>query len=65
MVGNLQRSKGHELVLKAITKLRPSFSEIRCRIIGEGPDRAQFEALVRELGMAPQVQFAGARDGPK
>lgn len=59
MVGNLHRSKGHELVLKAIATLKPSFPEIRCRIIGEGPDRAQFEALVRELGIAPQVQFAG------
>jgi len=61
MVGNLQRSKGHELVLQAIAKLRPSFPNLRCRIIGEGPDRAQFETLVRELGIAPQVQFVGRR----
>lgn len=59
MVGNLQRSKGHELVLQAIAKLQPSFPELRGRIIGEGPDRAQFEALAAELGIAPQVQFAG------
>jgi teichuronic acid biosynthesis glycosyltransferase TuaC len=59
MVGNLQRSKGHELVLQAIAKLQPSFPELRCRIIGEGPDRAQFEALARQLGIVPQVLFAG------
>jgi teichuronic acid biosynthesis glycosyltransferase TuaC len=59
MVGNLLRSKGHELVLKAIKKLQLSFPALRCHIIGEGPDRAQFEALARELAIESQVQFAG------
>jgi teichuronic acid biosynthesis glycosyltransferase TuaC len=59
VVGNLQRSKGHELVLQAMAKLQLSFPKLRCRIIGEGPDRVQFEALARELGIAPQVEFAG------
>jgi teichuronic acid biosynthesis glycosyltransferase TuaC len=61
IVGNLQRSKGHELVLRALGNLRPAFPQLRCRIIGEGPDRAQFEALVRDLGIGQQVQFAGLR----
>ncbi len=61
MVGNLLRSKGHELVLRAIGDLRPSFPQLRCRIIGEGPDRAQFEALVHDLGIGQQVHFAGVR----
>jgi len=39
--------------------LRPSFPQLRCRIIGEGPDRAQLEALARELGIGQQVQFVG------
>lgn len=59
IVGNLLRSKGHELVLRALGNLRPSFPQLRCRIIGEGPDRAHFEALVRDLGIGQQVQFAG------
>jgi len=59
MVGNLLRSKGHELVLRALGNLRLSFPQLRCRIIGEGPDRAQFEALARDLGIAQQVQFDG------
>ena len=58
-VGTLLRSKGHELVLRALGKLRPSFPQLRCRIIGEGPDRARLEALVRELGIGQQVQFVG------
>jgi teichuronic acid biosynthesis glycosyltransferase TuaC len=59
IVGNLLRSKGHELVLRALGNLRPSFPRLRCRIIGEGPDRTQFEGLMRDLGLGRQVQFAG------
>jgi teichuronic acid biosynthesis glycosyltransferase TuaC len=59
IVGNLLRSKGHELVLRAVGNLRPSFPQLRCRIIGDGPDRARLEALVRDFGIGRQVQFAG------
>jgi len=59
IVGNLLRNKGHDLVLKALANLRPSFPQLRCRIIGEGADRARFEALVRDLGIGRQVQFVG------
>jgi teichuronic acid biosynthesis glycosyltransferase TuaC len=59
VVGNLLRSKGHELVLRALGKLRLSFPRLRCRVIGEGPDGGRFEALVRELGAGSQVEFAG------
>ncbi len=59
IVGNLLPSKGHELVLRALANLRHSFPRLRCRIIGEGPARAQFEALARDLGIEPQVEFAG------
>jgi teichuronic acid biosynthesis glycosyltransferase TuaC len=62
IVGNLLRSKGHELVLRALGTLRPSFPQLRCRVIGEGPDRAQYEALVRDLGIERQVQFVGRRN---
>ncbi len=59
VVGNLQSGKGHELVLRALEKLRPSFPQLRCRIIGEGPDQAPIESLVRHLNLERQVEFAG------
>jgi teichuronic acid biosynthesis glycosyltransferase TuaC len=61
MVGNLLVAKGHELVLRAIRQLEVSFPQLRCRIIGEGPDGARFEALARELGIAQRVQFEGRK----
>ena len=61
IVGNLLVGKGHELVLRAIRQLETSCPQLHCRIIGEGPDRARFEALTRELGIAPRVQFEGRK----
>jgi glycosyltransferase involved in cell wall biosynthesis len=34
-------------------------------IAGQGPDRARFEALARELGVADRVRFAGAVPQPE
>jgi glycosyltransferase involved in cell wall biosynthesis len=61
VVGNLIVAKGHELVLRAIRQLETSFPQLRCRIIGEGPDRTRIEALSRELGIAERVQFEGRK----
>jgi glycosyltransferase involved in cell wall biosynthesis len=61
IVGNLLRGKGHELVLRAISRLRSSYPELRCRVIGEGQDRARIAALAAELGIEPQVLFLGRR----
>jgi teichuronic acid biosynthesis glycosyltransferase TuaC len=59
VVGTLLPSKGHELVLRALSKLKPAFPQLRCRIVGDGPYRARFEALTLDLGIAQQVQFVG------
>jgi teichuronic acid biosynthesis glycosyltransferase TuaC len=59
IVGNLLRSKGQDLVLRAAKNLSPSFPRLQCRIIGEGPDRAYLEALARDLGIAEHVHFVG------
>ncbi|MGO9405457.1 MAG: glycosyltransferase [Terriglobales bacterium] len=57
VVGDLLPTKGHELVLRVLGNLVPSFPQLRCRIVGEGPLRARFEALVRDLGIGHQVRF--------
>jgi len=59
VVGTLIASKGHELVLRAIDRLRNLFPALRCEIIGEGPDRARFETLATQLGLTRQVRFLG------
>lgn len=59
VVGTLLPSKGHELVLRAVKNLKSSWPQLECRIIGEGPYKAQFEALASDLDIAGQVRFIG------
>ena len=42
MVGNLLAGKGHELVLRALARVKDSHPGLQCRIIGEGADRDRF-----------------------
>src|ERR1700686_3457618 len=57
VVGTLLPSKGYELVLKALGRIKSSFPQLRCCFIGEGPYRAEFEALARKLQLENQVRF--------
>jgi teichuronic acid biosynthesis glycosyltransferase TuaC len=59
VVGTLLPSKGHELVLRALGRMRSSFPQLQCCFIGEGPHRARFEALACELRLENQVRFVG------
>jgi glycosyltransferase involved in cell wall biosynthesis len=61
MVGNLLAGKGHELVLRALGRLKDSHPGLQCRIIGEGADRDRFARLTKELGISDQVHFLGRR----
>jgi glycosyltransferase involved in cell wall biosynthesis len=59
VVGSLLPSKGHGLVLNAVSRLKSAFPNLRCSIIGEGPNRVEFENLAQKLGIEKQVQFFG------
>jgi glycosyltransferase involved in cell wall biosynthesis len=62
IVGNLLAGKGHELVLRALSRLKGSHPELQCRIIGEGADRGRFVALTKDLGLDDRVHFLGRRN---
>jgi teichuronic acid biosynthesis glycosyltransferase TuaC len=61
IVGNLLAGKGHELVLRALAKLKDSHAGLQCRVIGEGSDRDRFSALAKDLGISDRVHFLGRR----
>ena len=61
MVGNLLAGKGHELVLRAFSRVKDSHPDLQCRIIGEGADRDRFVGLAKDLGISDQVHFLGRR----
>ncbi len=53
-VGRLVPYKGVDILLRALPGVHA-----RAVIVGEGPLRAELEALARELGVADRVRFAG------
>ena len=62
-VGRLQRRKGHDMVLKALARLRARVPGARYVIVGDGSHQGQLEADVHALGLTDIVHFAGpARD---
>ena len=54
--GNLVPLKGHDLVIRALSKV----PEATLLIAGEGPNRAALERLAQDLGMNDWVRFLGA-----
>lgn len=58
-VGRLQRRKGHDMVLRALARLRHTVPRVRYVIVGDGPHQAQLEADAATLGVSDIVHFAG------
>ena len=61
-VGRLVPRKGFDRVLVAIQRLRLEFPDVRYEIVGDGPQRAELEALAQRLGITSCVTHAGSVD---
>jgi phosphatidyl-myo-inositol dimannoside synthase len=59
-VGALQKRKGQDTLIRALSAIRKHFPDVLYAIVGEGRDRAYMEGLVEELGVQGHVQFRGA-----
>lgn len=53
-------SKAVDVVVETFAQLAPAYPELDLVITGDGPDRERIENIVRELGIAPRVEMAGA-----
>jgi glycosyltransferase involved in cell wall biosynthesis len=60
-VGRLSPEKGPEVLLRALLVLRTQCPAAQVVFVGEGPMRAELQALAEALGVAGAVHFAGAR----
>ncbi len=56
-VGRLSRQKGQDLLLRALARLR--HTDVRLRLVGDGPAAADLDALALELGVADRVERVG------
>jgi glycosyltransferase involved in cell wall biosynthesis len=61
-VANLRPEKAHEVLIEAAARLAPRHPDVEFLVVGDGPRRAELEALVRARGIAQQVRFLGHRD---
>ena len=60
-VGELRVLKGVDVLIQAIALLKQDGRDLSATMVGDGPDRAAFEAQVRSQGLADRVRFVGAQ----
>lgn len=64
-VGRLTEIKCHDVLLRGFARLAGTRSEVRLLFVGEGPRRAELEALAAALGIADRVYFTGYQPDPE
>ncbi len=58
-VGRLSREKGIDVLLKASVQVFHDLPTARLHIVGDGPERQQYEVFARQLDIADRVVFHG------
>jgi glycosyltransferase involved in cell wall biosynthesis len=64
-VGRLIDEKRVDLLLEAIHALAARLPDLRCSVIGDGPERAALEGRAVRLGIADRVTFTGRIEGSR
>ena len=57
--GRLIKEKNVEILIRAIPDVKEKIPDIKCCIIGDGPERAKLDKLVQELDIQNNVEFKG------
>jgi len=60
-IGELRALKGVDVLIAAIRQIAQDGRNVSVTIVGDGPDRAQFEREVGRQGLGEQVHFVGAK----
>ena len=59
-VARLHVGKGHDVLIKAVARLRDRGRDLVVTAVGSGPELAQLERLVGDLELGDAVEFAGS-----
>ncbi len=54
-----ERTKGVDTLIRAMPRLAHAIPAARLKIVGDGPQRPELDALARTLGVADRVELAG------
>ena len=60
-VATLYEVKGHAYLFEACARLVAGGRDLRCLLVGDGPDRSMLEEHVARLGLAERISFLGQR----
>ena len=60
--GRLIKEKNVDILLKAVALLKADFPDIRCCIVGDGPEKAELVKLAKKLAVYGNVEFAGFQE---
>jgi len=58
-VGRLIKEKNVDVLLEAVSLLRNDRPDIRCCIVGDGPEKTELEGLIYKLGITDNVDLRG------
>ena len=58
-VATLIHYKGIDVLIRAFASLAADFPALELRLVSDGPQRAEYEALAQSLGVAERVRFLG------
>ncbi|MCE0522893.1 MAG: glycosyltransferase family 4 protein [Methylacidiphilales bacterium] len=64
-LGRLVSDKGFDLLVEALALLAKEGCKPKLTIIGEGPEKGKLVQMAKDLGVADQITFLGARTGPE
>lgn len=57
--GRLIKEKNIDVLIKSIALIKESIPNIKCLIIGDGPERTNLERLTLDLGLEENIRFLG------
>ncbi len=60
--GRLIKEKNVDLLIKALALLKADFPDIRCCIVGDGPEKAALVKLAKRSGVCGNIEFAGFQE---
>jgi glycosyltransferase involved in cell wall biosynthesis len=61
--GRLIKEKKVDLLIRALPKVFKTYPDLKCLIVGEGPERTKLEKLRDDLDLTTTVEFTGFMDG--
>lgn len=64
-VGRLAAAKGFPVLLKSLSVLKETYSDLTLTVIGDGEERSDFEAMTSEMGLSKNVAFLGYQSQTK